>query len=130
MAILSGLGSPDVEVSIVIVNDHQIAKINSEYLKRTGPTNVIAFAMRDGDFAHLNPDLLGDVIVSIDTAEKEAEKAAMDPELRFVELLVHGILHLFGYEHENDPKGAIEMEAKSDAILKNLGSYEGLLLCI
>lgn len=121
------MDSPEGELSVVIVNDDQIAKLNSEYLSRQGSTNVISFAMRDGDFAHLNPDLLGDVIVSIDTAEKEAENAAMDSEERFVQLLVHGILHLFGYEHEDDPQGAKEMETKSKAVLGALDSYSGLL---
>ncbi len=118
--ILNALGSPESELSIVIVGDSEIASLNSEYLHHEGPTNVIAFPMQEGEFSGINPGLLGDVVISIDTAEKESKVAGMDIEKRFDELLVHGILHLFGYDHVTDEGEAQIMEEKSHELLSLL----------
>ncbi|MBA4366603.1 MAG: rRNA maturation RNase YbeY [Desulfobacterium sp.] len=115
--ILNALGSPESELSIVVVGDSEIASLNSEYLHRKGPTNVIAFPMQEGEFSGVNPGLLGDVVISIDTAEKESKVAGIDIEERFDELLVHGILHLFGYDHVSDEGEAQLMEEKSHELL-------------
>ncbi|MEJ2169560.1 MAG: rRNA maturation RNase YbeY [Desulfobacterales bacterium] len=119
-AILSALDCPDGEISILIVDDPQIAKLNRRYLNRRGPTNVIAFAMREGEFAHVTPHLLGDVVISADTAAKEAQNCGLSIERRFNELLVHGILHLFGYDHENSESEARRMEEKSRELMKRI----------
>ena len=116
--ILNALDFPDGEISILIVDDLQIEKLNRQYLNRTGPTNVIAFAMREGEFAEVSPQLLGDVVISADTAAKEALNAGMSTDRRFDELLVHGILHLFGYDHEESEKEARRMEEKTRQLLE------------
>ena len=116
--ILGALDCPDGEISILIVDDPQIEKLNRKYLKRTGPTNVIAFSMREGEFSHLSPQLLGDVVISTDTAAKEAQNSGMSIEQRFKELLVHGILHLFGYDHETSDQDARKMEKKNQELLE------------
>ncbi len=100
------------------MDDRQIENLNQKYLNRRGPTNVIAFAMREGEFAHLSPHLLGDVVISMDTTAKEAHDAGLTTERRFKELLVHGILHLFGYDHEDSEKEARRMEQKSRTLLE------------
>jgi probable rRNA maturation factor len=112
------LDCPDGELSILIVDDPQIAELNKEYLNRTGPTNVIAFPMQEGQFSDINPNLLGDVVISMDTAEKEAETAGLTLENRFNDLLIHGILHLFGYDHETNEKDAEIMAKKAKALSK------------
>jgi probable rRNA maturation factor len=116
--ILNALEFPDGEISILLVDDPQIATLNQKYLDRQGPTNVIAFAMREGEFSHLSPHLLGDVVISMDTAAREAQEADLSRERRFNELLIHGILHLFGYEHEDSEKEARRMEEKSRELLE------------
>jgi probable rRNA maturation factor len=73
--------------------------------------------MREGEFSHLSPQLLGDVVISPDTAAKEARNSGMSMEQRFRELLVHGILHLFGYDHEDSEQNARKMEKKSQELL-------------
>jgi probable rRNA maturation factor len=115
--ILGALDCPDGEISILIVDDPQIEKLNWKYLNHTGPTNVIAFPMREGEFSHLSPQLLGDVVISTDTAAKEAQNSDMSTEQRVKELLVHGILHLFGYDHETSDQDAQNMEKKSRELL-------------
>lgn len=121
-AILSALGSPDGELSILLLDDPQMAVLNKDYLQRKGPTNVIAFPMREGAFAEITPDLLGDVVISLETAEKEGLAAGMSMEDRLGELMVHGILHLFGYDHETTEIEAQRMEAKSLELLEQIGS--------
>ncbi|RLB99284.1 MAG: rRNA maturation RNase YbeY [Deltaproteobacteria bacterium] len=121
-AILDALGSPDSELSILFLDDPQIAVLNKNYLQREGPTNVIAFPMREGAFAEINPDLLGDVVISLETAEKEGLAAGMSMKDRLGELMIHGILHLFGYDHEASETEAMRMEAKSRELLGQIRS--------
>jgi len=120
--ILNALDYHDAELSILIVDDPQIAILNKKYLRRNGPTNVIAFPMRTEQFSNINPELLGDVVISIETAEKEGKSIGISMEERFTQLLVHGILHLLGYDHEKSEKEADKMEKKSEEILKLIES--------
>lgn len=115
--VLNALDCPDGELSILLVDDPHIAELNTQYLDRRGPTNVIAFPMRDGEFSELTPDLLGDVVISMDTAASEARAAGIQLEQRFRELLVHGVLHLFGYDHETNDTDARRMEEKSAELM-------------
>ena len=116
--ILNALDCPKGELSILLVDDPQIEVLNKEYLNRYGPTNVIAFPMRAGRFSNITPHLLGDVVISVETAAKEAKSAGISIEERFTQLLVHGILHLLGYDHEKTEQEAEKMEKKSNEILK------------
>ena len=118
--ILNALGSPNGELSILIVGDQEIAELNKTYLDRSGPTNVIAFPMQKGPFGHVNPSLLGDVVISLDTAGREAQDAGITTESRFDQLLVHGILHLFGFDHETTSEQAEAMRIKEEQLLKLL----------
>ena len=118
MAILNALACPDAELSILIVDDPEIGALNKKYLHRHGPTNVIAFPMRTGQFKNIAPQLLGDVVISIETAAREGEIAGISMEERVTQLLVHGILHLLGYDHEKNKTQADKMEKKSNEILK------------
>ena len=118
------MGSPDGELSVLLLDDPEIADLNMQYLNRQGATNVIAFPMTEGEFGDINPDLLGDVVISMDTAAREAEAIEMTFENRFKELLIHGILHLFGYDHETDEADAREMEDKSEALLEMIQSID------
>ena len=118
--ILNALNCPEGELSILMVNDEKMAEINRKYRNRMGPTNVIAFSMREGEFSDINPDLLGDVVISLETVEKEAKEAEITIENRFFELLVHGVLHLFGYDHEISDIMHEKMERKTREILKKI----------
>ncbi len=115
--ILDALDCPDGEVSISLVSDAEIESINRDYRGKPRPTNVIAFPMREGAFSTLNPDLLGDVVVSADTCRTEAEAAGIPFADRLEELVVHGILHLFGYDHEQSPEAEAEMWQTTDSVM-------------
>ena len=118
--ILEILELPEAELSVVIVNDDEIARLNRQYFDRQGPTNVISFPMQEGEGAQFTPNLLGDVVVSLDTAFREAEDAGMNPMERLNALLVHGVLHLIGYDHENEADEALIMENQEKKIMEQL----------
>lgn len=128
MAILSALGCPDeTELSVTIVGDRSIRIINRDYLARDKPTNVISFSLQEGDCSGINPHALGDVIISADTAAREADESGLEFYERLVFLLLHGILHLCGYDHERS--GEVEakrMMLKERQLFGNLKS-KGLL---
>jgi len=110
----------DGELSIVIVDDSEMAELNEKYLGRLGSTNVIAFSMREGPFGEVNPNLLGDVIISVETAAREAKDAGISVESRFDQLLIHGTLHLFGFDHEKTPGQTKAMRVKEKQLLELL----------
>lgn len=93
-------------MSVLIAGDARIRKLNRQYRGIDSPTDVLAFAMGDGEFADLHPQLLGDVVISADTAGRQAEKAGrgLTEELRL--LAVHGTLHLLGYDDETPAERA------------------------
>jgi probable rRNA maturation factor len=121
------LALADRELSVVIVGDRTIRGLNRDYLGKDRPTNVISFAMNEGEHSGINPLLLGDVVISADTAAKEAEDAVIPFFSRFAFLLMHGILHLAGFDHERSGEvEAARMEAKEQEIFALL-EQEGLL---
>lgn len=121
------MGLPDSELSIAIVGDLTIRRLNRDYLGRDKPTNVISFSMQEGDYPELNPDLLGDVVISADTAAREAEEGGVSFAARLTFLLLHGILHLTGYDHERSGEiEAVRMEQK-ELELFDILEKEGLV---
>ncbi|MFH2099824.1 MAG: rRNA maturation RNase YbeY, partial [Pseudomonadota bacterium] len=114
--ILDALGSPDAELSVVILGAQEMTALNRQYLERDYPANVMAFPMREGPDADLNPGLLGDVVICADTAKKEAEAAKVPFSHRLRELLIHGTLHLMGHDHA-EPGETARMEAEEARLL-------------
>ena len=118
--VLEDLAYPDSELSIFFTDDKHISELNSHYLARNGPTNVLAFPMWAGPPPHVETGMLGDVVISTDTAYREALDAGTSLDTRFMELLIHGILHLLGYDHEKSDQQAAEMEAVSREIFEKI----------
>ena len=102
--LLKELDIENHEISVLIVDDEQITKINRDYLNRDRPTNVISFAMTEGFSGNMHPKILGDIVISSETALRDASAAGLQfgDEMEF--LLIHGLLHLIGYNHENTTK--------------------------
>lgn len=119
--ILSALGYTEAELSIALVDEHLMTELNEKYRGLRKPTNVLSFSMSDGDFPHIHPEILGDVVICIPVAKKEAKEANMSFDQRLTELLVHGILHLLGYDHEKSKEDAEKMNRKMEEILNMLG---------
>jgi probable rRNA maturation factor len=111
----------DAELSVVIVDDEEIRSLNRDYLQRDRPTNVISFAMLEGDGQDIHPGLLGDVVISADTAARDAAEANLPFASELYFLLLHGILHLVGFDHERGTQeDARRMEAKEKEIFSLL----------
>jgi probable rRNA maturation factor len=102
--ILNVSGCPDAQLSILIVDDAMIQDVNRDYLGKDRPTNVISFAMQEGEGVGVQPDLLGDVVISAETAARDACEAQTPFEEELYFLLLHGILHLLGYDHERSTR--------------------------
>ena len=119
--------SEETELSISVVGDRSIRIINRDYLAKDRPTNVISFSLLEGDFGGVNPQSLGDVIISADTASREADDGGMEFFERLSFLLLHGILHLCGYDHERSGEAeAQKMQQKEQQLFRTL-KKEGLL---
>lgn len=106
------------ELSLTFTDDLEIAILNEQYRHKEGPTDVLSFSQLEGEDFGAAPMTLGDVIISVDTAERQAEEYGVTLEAELDRLLVHGILHLFGYDHENVPEEeAQEMRRLEEEIL-------------
>lgn len=120
------MGYPEAELSVLLVDDSEIERLNTLYLNRPRPTNVISFPQNEGQDSYLNPELLGDVVISVQTAAREADQAGQGLDWALDRLLVHGILHLVGFDHESPQADAAAMEAKERELMGLLGREENL----
>jgi rRNA maturation RNase YbeY len=100
---LHALQMKDSELSILLTDDYQIALLNRIYRKKNRPTDVLAFAQREGEGGD-GAILLGDVVVSIPTARRQAEARGADLTSELTNLLAHGLLHLLGWDHDTPSK--------------------------
>ena len=98
-AMLTLLQLEKMELSVLLTDDDQIQKLNEMYRAKDRPTDVLAFAMREGDFSALAGELLGDVIISLPTAQRQAEERGVALLAEVTMLLAHGLLHLLGWDH-------------------------------
>jgi probable rRNA maturation factor len=97
---LAALRVGDHELSIVLTDDAHIRTLNRDYRRKDRPTDVLAFAQREGDLGDQAGTLLGDVIVSIPTARRQAEAQSKDALSEVLWLVAHGTLHLLGWDHD------------------------------
>ncbi len=118
--ILVSLGLPEAELSLLLVDDREIRELNRRFLGRDKSTNVLAFSMREGEFSSLHPHLLGDLVISIETTRRQSKQSGLSEMEMFTLLLIHGILHLLGYEHERTTKEAREMARRQKELFQTL----------
>ncbi|MGL1931775.1 MAG: pyridoxine 5'-phosphate synthase [Desulfotalea sp.] len=122
ISILQRLNISDHNLSLVFTSDDEMAWFNHHYRSKNGPTNVLSFPFSDGcepAIEQLPIKELGDIIISVDTAMREAIQFNQSMETRFKWLIVHGILHLIGYDHEQGEDEEAEMLAKEQELLEN-----------
>ncbi len=101
----------------MFTDDEYIRELNRSYRNIDTPTNVLSFSMLEGEFTEKGGNLLGDLVISAQTAHREAQKAGISLNERLSQLLVHGILHLVGYDHEPGGEYEKEMIKKSCELL-------------
>lgn len=105
-------GHADFEASLRLVDDPTIHALNRDFRHKDKPTDVLAFAQREGPARTLHPTLLGDIVISVPTARAQA-KRGLHAEL--LHLASHGLCHLLGYDHRDDAEEA-EMNARARAL--------------
>ena len=114
------------DVTIIITDDDAVAELNERFLGREGPTDVLSFPAQEEESEFVLPPeeaatpYLGDVIIALPFTERQARRLGRPLRDELALLVVHGILHLLGYEHAT-PEQKAEMWQKQDAILSGLG---------
>jgi len=109
--VLDGLGLGASELSVSLVRDAEIRRLNRDYRRQDRPTDVLSFSLREGEFAAVSRSL-GDVVISLETAARQARENGFTVGEEVERLLVHGIVHLAGYDHEVSAREARRMKRK------------------
>ena len=117
-ASLKGMRRASVTLGLRVVDKAESAALNKRYRRKNGPTNVLSFSFEYPP--GVRTDILGDVVVCASIVKREAAVLERPERAHWAHMLVHGIMHLRGYDHENQKEAAI-MEAKEAGILRGLG---------
>jgi rRNA maturation RNase YbeY len=115
--VLKDLACDQDELSILFTDDAQIAELNERYLGRKGPTNVLAFPISNGSTGEIDSGMLGDIVISVDTAIRESKEEGVALRETIYRLLIHGILHLLNYDHERSLKDEKIMFKEEERLL-------------
>lgn len=110
-----GADANQCDISFVITDDKTIHLLNKKYRGKDKPTDVLAFSMREGEFGQLDSALLGDVVVSVPTARRQAAENGCSVMDEVTMLLAHGILHLLGWDHDTPAKDR-KMRAETERL--------------
>ena len=116
------MGCENAELSVLITGDHEMSKINRDWLGRDRPTDVIAFSQIEGQ--PFPGDFIGDVVISIETAQRQARSLSHSLDHELSRLLAHGILHLFGFDHVRGGRQAAKMRRMEDSLVAEIEACE------
>jgi len=128
VAVLSMQHELSVEVGLVFVGDRIIRQFNRDYRGLDAPTDVLSFPMRDQNLKRglpsaspaFPPSLLGDVMISLERADAEAPLYGREYSGQVLFLLIHGLLHLLGYDHERSRSEAVRMQRREKLLFKEI----------
>jgi rRNA maturation RNase YbeY len=95
------------DVSLLVCDDETIRSLNRRYRKLDTPTDVLSFSMDEGMWQGVRNSIVGDIIISTDTAGRQARALGKNIDAEFCLLFTHGLLHLLGYDHDDDESSAI-----------------------
>jgi len=118
-AVLSSVGERTADLGILLVGDRSMRRLNRDYRKKNRTTDVLAFPMREGPGP--SSALMGDVVISVPTAAQQARQLGRSLDEELTTLLVHGILHLCGYDHERNNREARRMRQRERWVLRRMG---------
>jgi probable rRNA maturation factor len=119
--VLRAVGAARADLSLLLVGDRSMRRLNRLYRRKDRTTDVLAFPMRVTRHpSRVTPDLLGDIVISLPQAERQAAQAGHALEREMAALLIHGLLHLLGYDHERSAREARRMQRKERAVLRAL----------
>lgn len=118
---LDAEGQPPTELGVLVTDDDAVRELNREYAREDEATDVLSFSLREGE-EFVSPDgvqRLGEVIISYPTAERQAGEAGRAVDEEVAHLLVHGILHLLGYDHAEPAEERVMFE-RTEALLASM----------
>jgi probable rRNA maturation factor len=115
--ILKAIGESRSELSVALVDDSEIKTLNGQWRNKPRPTDVLSFSLIEGDHADWRGGMLGDVVISVETAAVQAKERHRSLDETVGRLLVHGVLHLIGHDHEDDDE-AREMASEERRVWK------------
>jgi probable rRNA maturation factor len=118
---LDYLDLTDAELSVLFIDDEKIRQLNRRYRGLDRPTDVLAFSMQEGEGPAMCPNILGDIVISVETASRQGEEVGWGMEKEIYKLLTHGLLHLIGFDHETNPTEALRMQDKEEEVMKAAG---------
>ena len=119
--VLFEMRTPNAEVGVTLVGDPEMRRLNRRYRGINCPTDVLAFAMQEGSpqpCPRQCPRLLGDIVISADTLKKQARRQGHSMRHEISVLIIHGLLHLLGFDHERSPAKARAMRRKEEQLLE------------
>ncbi len=119
--ILEVLAITDSELSVLLTDDEEIRRLNRSFRGKDSPTDVLSFPMNEMVGGRR---ILGDVVISVDTAKRQAEERGESLQLTLCRLLIHGVLHLLGYDHERSPEEEEMFRRMEELILDQLEGCE------
>jgi probable rRNA maturation factor len=127
---LSDVGEASAELGLTFVGDRRMRRLNSQYRQKDRTTDVLAFALREASApcpSRFADGLLGDVVISIPQAIRQAKEGARTLDTELAALMIHGILHLCGYDHERSDTEARRMHRRERMVLRRLGKIPRLM---
>lgn len=119
--LLEILDEKESELSILLTTDSEIRKLNKKYFNKDKPTNVISFSFIE-DGTKLPIRVLGDIIISVETAQKEAEALGKNLMEHLLYLTIHGLLHILGYDHKEKREAKL-MEKRTEELLRTIKKW-------
>jgi probable rRNA maturation factor len=114
-SLLAALGLPRAELSLALVSDAEIAALNEAHRGKRGPTDVLAYSLVEGAHAQRRGELLGDVVIAVGVAARQARELGHSLDDELLRLLIHGALHLLGWDHAASAE-ARRMRARERAL--------------
>lgn len=124
--LLEKVGESASELGLEFVGDARMRRLNREYRRKDRSTDVLAFPMREGGGPRTS--LLGDIVISLPTAARQAAAHGHGLDREVATLLIHGVLHLCGYDHERGEREAARMGRRERALLRSLGRLPHLVM--
>jgi len=127
-ALARRLDLADMEAVVALSSDARVQVLNRDYRGKDKPTNVLSFPAGPARVPTGQPRHIGDIVLAAETLVREADEQGKPPRDHLQHLIIHGLLHLLGYDHETEPQ-AVEMEALEVEVLATLGiadPYAGL----
>ena len=118
--LLAAVGLQNAELSVLFVGDCAMRTMNRRYRGKDRTTDVLSFAFREGAYGTVQHNMLGDIVVSLPVAERQARQAGETITREIDRLLVHGLLHLLGYDHEQGEQKARRMRNREKRLLEIL----------